>query len=255
MSSYLAASLAWRPEKRFWMTHAVLPLLAAAAILTLLEHTPVDLWLADWWYELEGRHWAWRDHWLAYDVIHHWGKQVLIAFGLTLLVLLALSGRLPRLRPWRTPMAYVLTSMALVPSVLAWFKRYSGVPCPWDLARYGGELAYRHNLDYSFGAVSSGHCFPAGHAAGGFGLLALYFAALLYAKRPALFLVPGLAVGFVFAFGQQARGAHFISHDLWTLTWCWFGSLLLFLAFRPQRWSAPRSHGDRAGREVERRGA
>ncbi|HET6591419.1 MAG TPA: hypothetical protein VFG48_00750, partial [Xanthomonadales bacterium] len=40
----------------------------------------------------------------------------------------------------------------------------------------------------------------------------------------------------VIALGQQARGAHFLSHDLWTLSWCWFGALGLFLLFRPGRW-------------------
>ncbi len=51
-------------------------------LLTVLEQTSVDLWLADRWFALEGGAWAWRDHWLAYDVIHHHGKQLLIGFGL-----------------------------------------------------------------------------------------------------------------------------------------------------------------------------
>ena len=42
-------------------------------------------------------------------------------------------------------------------------------------------------------------------------------------------------IGTVFALGQQARGAHFLSHDLWTLAICWFGSVVLFLLMRPYR--------------------
>jgi len=230
----------WPPEKRFWVTHLVLPLVAAVTLLSLLEQTSVDLWLADKWFALEGGHWAWRDHWLAYDVIHHHGKQLLIASGLLLLALIALSYRLAGLRRWRLPMTYLLTSMAVLPSLIASSKRFSPVPCPWDLTRYGGDAVYQHNFEYTFGLAESGHCFPAGHASGGFALLAIYFAAYLYARRPALFLLPGLVVGFVFAFGQQARGAHFLSHDLWTLSLCWFGALGLFLLFRPQRWPSSR---------------
>jgi membrane-associated PAP2 superfamily phosphatase len=229
----------WRPDRRFWLIHLVLPLAAAAAMLTLLEHTSLDLWLADHWYALEGGAWAWRDHWLAYDVIHHHGKQMLIALGLVLLLLITLSFRVTRLREARMPMVYLLTSMAVLPAAIASSKRWSPVPCPWDLIAYGGDATYRHSFAYTFGAAQSGHCFPAGHAAGGFALLAVYFAAFLYARRPALFLLPGLIVGTVFALGQQARGAHFLSHDLWTLSLCWFGALGLFLLFRPQRWPGP----------------
>ena len=56
-----------------------------------------------------------------------------------------------------------------------------------------------------------------------------------------LFLLPGMVIGFTFALGQQARGAHFISHDLWTLSLCWFGALGLFLLFQPHRWWHPDS--------------
>ena len=78
-------------------------------------------------------------------------------------------------------------------------------------------------------------------------LLALYFATFLYFRRPALMLLPGLVVGWVFALGQQARGAHFLSHDLWSLTVCWFGALGMFLAFRPERWPTPGAAGKGSG--------
>ena len=239
MISDLAQPCGWRPDKRFWLIHLAVPLAVALALLSVFEQTQADLWLADRWFALEGGMWAWRDHWLAYDVIHHYGKQMVIAFGLLVLALIALSFRLPRLRHWRLPMTYLLTAMALLPASIAWFKRISPVPCPWDLTRYGGDMGYLRTFEHAFGFTDAGHCFPAGHASGGFALLALYYAAYLYARRPALFLLPGLAVGAVFALGQQARGAHFLSHDLWTLSWCWFGALGLFLLFRPGRWPGP----------------
>lgn len=222
-------------------------MLVALVVLFSLEQTHLDLWLADHWYALEGGQWAWRDHWLSYGLIHHRGKQMLILFGLSLLLLIALSYRSARLEKWRLPMFYVLTCLAVLPAVIARFKFYSPVPCPWDLARYGGDWAYQHNFSYSFGRTDSGHCFPAGHASGGFALLAAYFAAYLYARRPVFFLLPGLLVGLVFALGQQARGAHFLSHDLWSLSLCWFGALGLFLLFRPSRWPAAVRYASHAG--------
>ena len=229
----------WQPDRKFWLRHLFMPALCVAGLGILLERSSIDLWLADRWFALEGQQWAWRHHWLTYEVIHHYGKQFIIAVGFGLLVLLALGARIERLRRWRKPLLYLLASMALLPAFIAWAKHYSPVPCPWDLQRYGGDAPYRHTLEYSFGLAQSGFCFPAGHASAGFALIAAYFAALPLVRRPGVFLAPGLVVGTVFALGQQARGAHFVSHDLWSLAICWFGALGLFFAFRPDRWGMP----------------
>jgi membrane-associated PAP2 superfamily phosphatase len=222
---------------RFWTLHLVLPLVAAVSILTLLEFTHIDLFLADHWYALEGGEWAWRNSWIAYDLIHHHGKQLIITVGVVVISLALLSFRIQRLRRWRQPLFYIFICMSVLPALIAFSKRFSPVPCPWDLERYGGELVYQRTFDYVLGANELGHCFPAGHASGGFALIAIYFAALPFARRPAWFLLPGLVVGTVFALGQQARGAHFVSHDLWSLSLVWFGALGIFLLFRPWRWN------------------
>ncbi len=220
----------------FWLRHLVLPLLLAGGILFTLEHSTLDLWLADQWYAWEGGQWALRNHWFTYDVLHHHGKQFIILLGVGVLGALVAGLRWQRVRPVRRPLLYLFTCMAALPALIAFAKRFSPVPCPWHLSRYGGEVLYQHNFTYTFGATSGGHCFPAGHASAGFALLAVYFCALPYVQRPRFFLLPGLVVGSAFALGQQARGAHFLSHDLWTLTLCWFGALALFIAFRPAGW-------------------
>ena len=66
----------------------------------------------------------------------------------------------------------------------------------------------------------------------------IYFAAWRYVRRPAWFLLPGLRVGEAFGLAQQVRGAHFVSHDLWTAALAWFLALGLFVLFRPARWTA-----------------
>jgi membrane-associated PAP2 superfamily phosphatase len=137
-------------------------------------------------------------------------------------------------------MFYLFTTMSVVPALIASFKHISPVDCPWDLARYGGDLPYVRTFAHHFGPTELGHCFPAGHASGGFILLAMYFAALPFVRSPARFLLPGLLIGWIFALGQQSRGAHFLSHDLWTLALCWFGALGMFLLFRPTRWYQPK---------------
>jgi membrane-associated PAP2 superfamily phosphatase len=212
--------------------------LFVTAALLAVRASNLDLWLADQWFALEGYNWSLRDNWISYELIHHHGKQMLIGFAVVLLCLLVLSYFMGSLKKWRRPLFYLLTSMAVILALIAYMKHFSPVACPWDLVRYGGELQYQPTFSHAFGLTVTGHCFPAGHASGGFALLAVYFAAYQYARRPALFLIPGLLVGTVFAVGQQSRGAHFLSHDLWSLSLCWFGALGMFLLFRPQNWPA-----------------
>ncbi len=245
MADSASPAATWRTSRTFWTRHFWWPLLAAITILFLLEQTTIDLWLADRWYALEGGQWAWRNHWISYELIHHHGKQLIIAIGLAALSLAILSFFRQRLRAWRAPMFYLFTTMAVVPALIASFKHISPVDCPWDLSRYGGDLPYVRTFDHHLAVTSMGHCFPAGHASGGFILLAMYFAALPFVRRPARFLLPGLVIGWTFALGQQSRGAHFLSHDLWTLALCWFGALGMFLLFRPSRWHQPKQ-ADRA---------
>ena len=55
--------------------------------------------------------------------------------------------------------------------------------------------------------------------------------------RPAwrwMALAAGLMIGAIFGWTQQVRGAHFLSHDLWTLLICWVVALGLFMVW--QRW-------------------
>lgn len=232
----IASTNGWQPDKKFWILHFWLPLVVAGVCLYTLEHSSLDLWLADKWYVLEGHQWAWKRSWVSYHLIHHYGKLVIVSFGVLLLLLIVLSYFRKALRLWRIPMIYLLTTMAAVPGAIVVLKNLNTAACPWDLSRYGGSLPYLHPLDNQFGLVDTGHCFPAGHASGGFILLAIYFAGLMFVKRPAWLLLPGFVVGTVFALGQQSRGAHFLSHDIWTLSICWFGSLGLFLLFRPKSW-------------------
>lgn len=44
-------------------------------------------------------------------------------------------------------------------------------------------------------------------------------------------LMIGLVAGLIFGISQQLRGAHFLSHDLWSLTICWLVALGFFYLF------------------------
>jgi membrane-associated PAP2 superfamily phosphatase len=111
--------------------------------------------------------------------------------------------------------------------VVALLKGISATSCPWDLSAYGGMTPYVPH----WSAISDGgpgHCFPAGHASSGFALLGGFFA--FRGESPALarcWLAAATAAGLVLGIGQQLRGAHFMSHTLWSGWLCWLIALLI----------------------------
>ncbi len=142
----------------------------------------------------------------------------LLLMGLTL----AVWWPPPWLRPLRRIERLQWVTTALVGAMaVALFKAYSTTSCPWDLAAFGGTAQHvSHWLRTADGG--SGHCFPAGHASSGFAFVGGYFALQRSSReRARAWLAASLAAGLLLGVAQQARGAHFMSHTLWTGWLCW----------------------------------
>jgi membrane-associated PAP2 superfamily phosphatase len=82
---------------------------------------------------------------------------------------------------------------------------------------------------------------PGGHSSSGFALVAVYFLMLGRSHKLARLALGGaLLLGGVFAFGREARGAHFLSHDLWSAALVWFSCLAVYaVGYRGNVWEGP----------------
>ncbi len=223
----------FQPDPSFLSVHLWLPLAAFAAVLALATTGRADLWLADLIYDWGGGAWSLRDGFLTEHVLHRAGRDLSAAAWLLALAAWALACARQGLRHLRMPLAYLLVATLLSTLLVAWIKSWSNVDCPWDLMRYGGSRPYLGLLDQRSPGTGRGACFPAGHASGGYAWMASYF--FLSAVRPRwrrLGLAAGIGLGLLFGVGQQLRGAHFLSHDLWTAAICWATAALLSLVFR-----------------------
>ena len=226
--------------------------LAALACTVAWDAGGQDMALAHWFGSSTG--FPLRDQWFFVQVLHEGARRL----GWVLVLLLALSVWWPRgvLRQVdageRLQMAIsALLSLALVSIA----KNLSATSCPWDLAQFGGVA--RHVPHWALGVLDggSGRCFPAGHASAGFAFLGGYFALRRKAPLAARWWLAGsLLAGFVLGAAQQMRGAHFMSHTLWTGWLCWTTGWLCDLAaaaLRPRfpafaRSSLPASEAPRA---------
>ena len=171
-----------------------------------------------------------RESWLLADVLHEGARRFswLVALGLCLGVWWPL-GPLARLTPALRLQLAVTTLVAALAVTLV--KAGNSTSCPWDLREFGGAArSVSHWSGLSDGGA--GHCFPAGHAATGFSFLGGYFAFRGSDRRLArAWLLLAILTGMLLGLAQQWRGAHFMSHTLWSGVICWCTALALDAAW------------------------
>lgn len=213
-----------------WRRHAGLPAVLFAAVLLIVWTTHLDLWLADsFFYSGAIQDWVGARTWWADDLIHVAGGWLVRLIGLMSLLTFALGFALPQLRRWRRDSAYLTLALILVPTVVAALQLVTNVDCPRDLDRYGGNRPYASLLDDRPDGLPRAACFPGSHSSSGFALMAVYF--ILRDRRPRLArwsLAGVILLGTIFSVGQQARGAHFLSHDIASAAISWFLSMALW---------------------------
>lgn len=218
----------WSPFERL---HLMLPLLAVVLGL-LLEYTDMDLRLAHLFFDPVSMSWPLREHWLTEVVLHKGARSFMVLVGVLNLLAILASFVFAPLAQYRKLLTCLLLAMGLGPVVVGYFKGVTHIYSPWDLAYFGGKQEYVKLLDNAPLGSPIGHAFPAGHSSSGFALVAFYFAlGMVDPARRFVGLALGLGFGFLFGFAQQVRGAHFLSHDFFSLAVCWCCAWLVFFLF------------------------
>lgn len=226
---------------RFWWAHLRAPLAVFIVLAAVFEVTPLDLTIARAaFFDAAHSQWIGAGNWMINEVLHtggRWSIRVLLAL---VLVFWIATWFQPRWRAQRRPAAYFLIAALLSMGVVGLLKILTNVDCPWDLAPFGGRFPYVELFADRPDALRVGQCFPAAHASSGYALLALYFT---FRERHAglakLGLALGLLTGLIFGVAQQARGAHFVSHDLWSAFLVWTVTLSVYtFAFRARLWDS-----------------
>jgi membrane-associated PAP2 superfamily phosphatase len=217
-------------DARFWLRHALLPLLIFILLAALFELTDLDLWLSDPWYDRARGLWTFKRSWWAEGLIHRGGRNLVAAIVLLATACWGLSFRLGPLRPWRRAALFMTLAIALGTGTVALGKATINRHCPWDYDRYGGAVPYGKLFEPPPAGFQAGHGFPAGHASGALSLMSSYFVFYGRSRSRALAgLSGGLLLGTVFGFGQLVRGAHFASHNVWSAAICWYIALGLYV--------------------------
>ncbi|WP_198951429.1 phosphatase PAP2 family protein [Pigmentiphaga sp. NML080357] len=193
----------------------------AMTALLFIDPTSADFALARALY-LPGQGFVGRQSVFLEAVLHRGVRDAMTAFMLAVLAGFIASLVRRDLAAWRRRLAYVLVAVGLSTGIVAPLKAATAVQCPWSLADFGGQESYSPLVGHRPATNNPGRCWPGGHASTGFSLLALYFALRDGHPHRARWMLGGaLLLGTVLSAVRMAQGAHFLSHNVWTLLLDW----------------------------------
>ena len=209
----------------FQLSGTVRVTVATFLMLLLWDASGLDLTLARWIGSSAG--FPMQHHWLWEGVLHKAVKQIqwLPALLLFAMVVWPVGFMRQLLVIQRLQLACgTLLALALISGM----KLFSLTSCPLSLQEFGGAAIYVSHWLWGAGDGGGGRCFPAGHASAGFAYIGGYvvFRQVL-PKVARVWLATALLAGLVLGVAQQLRGAHFMSHTLWTAWLCWLVAVLL----------------------------
>lgn len=163
-----------------------------------------------------------RDHWLLATALHEGARR--LSWAVAFMLCVGVGWPLGPLQTLDWPRRLQLAAGSLAAALfVSTLKSASATSCPWDLREFGGLAQHLGHWSGFWQADGGpGRCFPAGHASAGFGFLAGWFAwRPVDPARARRWLAGAGLSGLVLGLAQQWRGAHFMSHTLWSAWLCW----------------------------------
>lgn len=236
-------------SERFLLVHVLLIPIAIATLAVLARTAGLDDAIEAVFFDpampgFPARQWP-----LLEALGHRVAKSAVLGLWLLLLVAAVVASVAASLRAWAGPLWLTVAAMAAGPVLVVLLKNLNGYRCPWDLVQFGGMA--RSTGGWFVSGLEAGRCFPSGHAAGGFCLVALYFCGLALGHRglARAGISAALVAGSGFSVVRMLQGAHFLSHNLWSAAIDWCAAALVFApVFMLRRENAAAPGGAPGGR-------
>ena len=222
------------PQLRLWLKLVMPAVIFAFWLLCGYDYAVWDMRLSNLFFDVQHQQFYLKHQPFLSGFMHIGLKWLMVVIALLSLMLAVLASQVIVFKPMQKHLFWAFAGMVISASVVAMLKRSSMHGCPWDLAMYGGDLPYLPLFSSLPVGVQAGACFPAGHPSGGFALMAFYFAFRQIKPQFAIAMLwLGVFFGLAMGFAQVMRGAHFLSHILWSGWVVWVTLLLLYWVWRP----------------------
>lgn len=222
------------PASPMVFRHLLLSLIFALLMVWVYPVLQLDRAVTDLFFDANLKVFPLKHHPLLTQWLHINLKWFMVAIAVGGLLASGAACFVRVLKPYQGGLFWVFVGMSVSTASVAILKHYNQHGCPWDLAIYGGNLPFFELFAAAPLGAGAGHCFPAGHPSGGFALLAFYFAFIRMSPRfSSLMLWVALFVGSLMGLAQIMRGAHFLSHVLWSGWVVWVSLLVLYWIWPP----------------------
>lgn len=208
----------------------ILPITFLIATIALFESTNLDIWLQDYFYNFNTKQWIVnRDNFWPNLIFYDVAKSLIIVFVLSILVGLIFFREHALIKTYQHRLWLIVLAGISIPVLIGTLKATTNIPCPRDIDRYGGAYPHVTLLDRyleTYHPTEKQRCYPAGHASGGFALLALVF---LFNTRRARLIIFSTVLVLASSMGlyKMLIGDHFLSHTIITALISWIGVRLL----------------------------
>jgi membrane-associated PAP2 superfamily phosphatase len=225
-------------QNRYYLQQIIGLLLSSLFLIMIYPKVDLDKSLIAPYFDVVSHRFLLKHHAFLEQFMHLTLKRVMIIVALSaLLMAFKNSFSVPKphnflarvKRFFASPYFFVFIGMVVSTSTVAFLKSINVHGCPSDLIPYGGHLPLLSLFEHLPSGVEAGHCFPGGHASGGFALMAFYYAFRdSQPKFASVMLVVAILMGFSMGWAQMMRGEHFLSHNLWS---AWVVWLVLFVLY------------------------
>ena len=208
------------------LPHYLFPVICTLAGLAS-QYSGLDIGLERFFYDYQHHLWPYKDTWILQSLLHKGGRDVVVLVVIGMILFSVATLYKDELARYRRNASFLLLSTLTGIGLVALLKASTHIYTPWDLKVFGGLYPNIRLFDPVASSLPVGHAFPSGHASGGFALLGFYFMARNHRHHhSALLLYVALGMGLIFGVDQQIRGAHMLSHDLFSLAICWSSCLV-----------------------------
>jgi membrane-associated PAP2 superfamily phosphatase len=208
----------------------VITALFLMAVIALFQFSELDIFVQNFFYNFETKNWIIdKDEPILKFFLYDGIKVLLIIFGVAILFSLIFLRKKHFVQEYKHGLIIVLLSAIFVPVIIGSLKAVTNTPCPCNIVHFDGtypETKVFDSYPKDFVQKSKVKCWPAGHASGGFALMALFFLfkTPINQKRA---LIGALIIGWSMGTYKMLLGDHFLSHTIITMIMAWFIILII----------------------------
>ena len=199
-------------------------------VIILFQFTQLDIFVQNFFYNFESKVWLIdKDEPILKFFLYDGMKVFLILIAVAILFSLVFLRKKKLIQEYKKGLIIVLLSAIFIPLMIGSLKAISNTPCPCNIVNFNGvypDIKVFDSYPKDFVQPSKAKCWPAGHASGGFALMALFFLFKTPINQKKA-LIGALIVGWSMVTYKMLLGDHFLSHTIITMIMAWLIILII----------------------------